>query len=231
MTVDFMSRLNIATRIVLNKETFAFEPLPNVKDIMKGDPISLGNNISFFCSHLKDIYIPKEIVINIPDVGTILWKQKIINILRNGMSAPKDPKVLMLHTGGTIGSSRVKQNGALEPVPLEAFSSLVFKLAKSHDSLINENNCEIVACDPLLDSSRMKPERWSEIARLISKYTAHQQYTGVVVTHGSDTMAYSAAALSFLLPEITIPVIVTASQVSIIVYVYLCQVTIRRSEF
>lgn len=64
-----------------------------------------------------------------------------------------------------------------------------------------------------IDSSEMQPERWIDIARTIHGALAH--YDGVVVIHGTDTMAYTASALAFLLPDLDKPVILTGSQVPI----------------
>lgn len=72
---------------------------------------------------------------------------------------------------------------------------------------------EVVPLEPLLDSSDMAPEDWVRIARAIAE--RYDDYTGFVVVHGTDTMAYTASALSFLLPGLAKPVILTGSQLSL----------------
>ena len=65
----------------------------------------------------------------------------------------------------------------------------------------------------MLDSSNMQPEEWSAIARRV--YERRKEYDGIVIIHGTDTLAYTASALSFALQQIEIPVVLTGSQVSI----------------
>lgn len=72
---------------------------------------------------------------------------------------------------------------------------------------------DVVSLEPLLDSSDMTPEDWGRIAEAIAARYDH--YTGFVVVHGTDTMAYTASALSFLLPGLAKPVILTGSQLSL----------------
>ncbi len=72
---------------------------------------------------------------------------------------------------------------------------------------------EVVALEPLLDSADMAPDDWVRIAAEI--VARHDDYAGFVVVHGTDTMAYTASALSFLLPNLSKPVILTGSQLSL----------------
>ena len=72
---------------------------------------------------------------------------------------------------------------------------------------------EVVSLEPLLDSADMAPDDWVRIARAIVE--RHDDYAGFVVVHGTDTMAYTASALSFLLPKLGKPVILTGSQLSL----------------
>lgn len=72
---------------------------------------------------------------------------------------------------------------------------------------------EVVSLEPLLDSADMAPDDWVRIARAIVE--RHNDYAGFVVVHGTDTMAYTASALSFLLPNLSKPVILTGSQLSL----------------
>ena len=72
---------------------------------------------------------------------------------------------------------------------------------------------DVVALEPLLDSADMTPDDWVRIAAAI--VARHDDYAGFVVVHGTDTMAYTASALSFLLPNLSKPVILTGSQLSL----------------
>jgi len=72
---------------------------------------------------------------------------------------------------------------------------------------------EVVSLEPLLDSADMAPDDWVRIARAIVEH--YDDYSGFVVVHGTDTMAYTASALSFLLPNLSKPVILTGSQLSL----------------
>jgi L-asparaginase len=72
---------------------------------------------------------------------------------------------------------------------------------------------DVVSLEPLLDSADMAPDDWVRIARAIVE--RHDDYAGFVVVHGTDTMAYTASALSFLLPNLSKPVILTGSQLSL----------------
>ena len=65
-----------------------------------------------------------------------------------------------------------------------------------------------------LDSANIQPENWQELAETI--YAKHRDYDGIVIFHGTDTMAYTSSVLSFMLPNIPIPVVLTGSQLSIL---------------
>lgn len=121
------------------------------------------------------------------------------------------PKVLILYTGGTIGM-RPSSRGY---VPEPGF------LADSMASMPELSSPEIPAYDiteyaPLLDSANMGPAQWLTIARDIAKQ--YHAYDGFIVIHGTDTMAYTASALPFMLEGLGKPVILTGSQIP------LCQV-------
>ncbi|MDL2235680.1 asparaginase [Christensenellaceae bacterium OttesenSCG-928-L17] len=108
-------------------------------------------------------------------------------------------KLLLLGTGGTI-ACLPGENG-LEP-GLSARELLGF---------INIDDAEVDCKDIFaLDSSNIQPEEWRQMAREIA--AAASEYAGVVVAHGTDTMAYSACMLSFMLQGIPIPVVFTGSQ-------------------
>jgi len=110
-------------------------------------------------------------------------------------------KILVLATGGTI-ASEAGANG-LEPA-VGAGGLLPYLVGVAE-------NYEITTKDILhLDSSNIQPEEWVIIAR--SVYEHHKDYDGIIITHGTDTMAYTASILSYMLKNLPIPVVLTGSQ-------------------
>ena len=115
--------------------------------------------------------------------------------------------VLLLYTGGTIGMTEDVETGALKPFDFQSLRSYVPELSRllfRIDSLSFEKP---------IDSSDMDPARWKQIARIIERN--YEQYDGFVILHGTDTMAYTASALSFMLENLNKPVILTGSQLPI----------------
>ncbi|KAL0235400.1 hypothetical protein GEMRC1_001982 [Eukaryota sp. GEM-RC1] len=114
--------------------------------------------------------------------------------------------VLLIYTGGTIGMKKV--DGHYEPSP-----GYLNELMAASPQFQNASLplYDILEYDPLLDSSNMNSSHWIRIARDIE--THYHRYTGFVVIHGTDTLAFTASALSFLLENLQKPVIVTGSQV------------------
>jgi L-asparaginase len=116
-------------------------------------------------------------------------------------------KILLIYTGGTIGMRKDFETGALKAFN---FSKLLHNIPE-----LKLLDCEIetFSFETPIDSSNMNPENWAEIARTIeNNYT---DFDGFVVLHGSDTMSYSASALSFMLENLSKPVIFTGSQLPI----------------
>jgi L-asparaginase len=114
------------------------------------------------------------------------------------------PSLLIIYTGGTIGMMQDNDSGSLRPFDFEHLYQ--------HIPLLNNfnYNIDIHSFNPLLDSSNMKPSFWADIAEVINN--KYDYYDGFVVLHGSDTMAYSASALSFMLENLNKPVVFTGSQ-------------------
>jgi L-asparaginase len=120
---------------------------------------------------------------------------------------PGQISILIIYTGGTIGMVKDPETGSLLPVDFAQISSQVPELKRFGYQL------KTITYDPPIDSSNMSPEIWVGLAGLIEKnYTA---YDGFVILHGTDTMAYSASALSFILENLDKPVIFTGSQLPI----------------
>jgi len=113
-------------------------------------------------------------------------------------------KILVIYTGGTIGMIMNKETKALEPFP--------FQDIYTHLPMLGLINAEISVKEmlPLIDSSDTNPEFWVRLATLI--YDSYNDFDGFVILHGTDTMAYTASALCFLLEGLSKPVILTGSQ-------------------
>jgi len=112
--------------------------------------------------------------------------------------------ILVIYTGGTIGMIKDQATGALKPFNFDNIYQQIPAL-KLFDFKI-----DTFCFDPVIDSSNMNPVFWVEIARVIRDN--YESYDGFVVLHGSDTMAYTASALSFILENLNKPVILTGSQ-------------------
>lgn len=116
-------------------------------------------------------------------------------------------KVLLIYTGGTIGMGCNPITGALEPLDFDHLADNVpeFKLIPTA--------IDTYQFTPAIDSSNMSPEFWAQIVSIIVE--KYDYYDGFVVLHGTDTMSYTASALSFMLENLTKPVILTGSQLPI----------------
>lgn len=115
-------------------------------------------------------------------------------------------KILIINTGGTISSVKTPQGFA--PLLGHLGETLPKLMALQHPEM---PHYDILEYDPLLDSSNMTLREWNQIASDI--YHHYEKYDGFVVLHGTDTMAYTASALSFMLENLGKPVIVTGSQI------------------
>ena len=116
-------------------------------------------------------------------------------------------KVLLIYTGGTIGMGHNPLTGALEPLD---FNHLVESMPEFRQI---KTQIDVYQFTPPIDSSDISPERWANLVRIISRN--YNNYDGFVILHGTDTMAYTASALSFMLENLTKPVILTGSQLPI----------------
>ena len=117
------------------------------------------------------------------------------------------PKVLILYTGGTIGMIKDANTDQLTNVNFEHIYDHVPELRRLNIDL------ETQSFDDPIDSSEMNIKHWQEIAKTIFENYSH--YDGFVVLHGSDTMAYTASALSFMFEGLQKPIILTGSQLPI----------------
>lgn len=117
------------------------------------------------------------------------------------------PNILLIYTGGTIGMMKDFETGALKAFN---FSKLLQKIPE-----LKQLDCNIqtISFENPIDSSNMNISKWVKIASIIEDNYA--QFDGFVVLHGSDTMSYSASALSFMLENLSKPVVFTGSQLPI----------------
>ena len=116
-------------------------------------------------------------------------------------------QILIIYTGGTIGMMTDPVTKVLKPINFEQIMDNVPELEKL--------NCDIKvhSFEQIIDSSNMNPVVWSELARLVE--ANYDEVDGFVILHGSDTMAFTASALSFMLENLGKPVIFTGSQLPI----------------
>lgn len=115
--------------------------------------------------------------------------------------------VLLILTGGTISMSEDPNTGALRPIDFERLQELMPELKKTG---IHIHSIPFL---PLIDSSDVHPPFWEKMALTIQEN--YDEYDGFVILHGTDTMAYSASALSFMLENLSKPVIFTGAQLPI----------------
>ena len=118
----------------------------------------------------------------------------------------KKKKILIIHTGGTIGMVRTENGYAPKS------GALVEELRQIRDLSSPEMpEWDLIEFDPLLDSTNVRYEQWNSIADAIALH--YDEYDGFVILHGTDTLAYSASALSFMLEGLDKPVVFTGAQI------------------
>lgn len=118
-----------------------------------------------------------------------------------------DKSVLIIYTGGTIGMVNDPETGALCPFNFEQIAKAVPEIKEFGFDIDSYTLPEII------DSSDLKPSVWADLCKII--LDNYEKYSGFVILHGTDTMAYSASALSFMLSNLTKPVVFTGSQLPI----------------
>lgn len=111
-------------------------------------------------------------------------------------------KILLITTGGTIAS--VAGENGLAPMGSGILAAEIDQLRAYYDITVHDLMC--------LDSSNIQPEEWVSIARCV--FAHRRGYDGIVITHGTDTMAYTSSVLSFMLPNIDLPVVLTGAQLA-----------------
>jgi L-asparaginase len=123
------------------------------------------------------------------------------------MKTKKEISILIIYTGGTIGMVHDPETGSLVPIDFRHITDHVPELRKFGYDLHS------VSFNPVKDSSNIDPDVWIKMAEIIEN--SYNDFDGFVVLHGTDTMAYTASALSFMLENLAKPVILTGSQLPI----------------
>ena len=115
--------------------------------------------------------------------------------------------ILIIYTGGTIGMKNDAETGALVPFDFSAIYDEFPSLKRLNVDI------DVLTMNPVIDSSNVTPANWAALAELIRDNYA--RYDGFVVLHGTDTMSYTASAMSFMLENLAKPVVFTGSQIPI----------------
>lgn len=115
--------------------------------------------------------------------------------------------VLIIYTGGTIGMKTNPETGSLTPFKFDQIESEVPELKKFGIKI------DTYTFNPIIDSSNVTPDVWCKLAQIIKDN--YNLYDGFVVLHGTDTMSYTASAISFMMQNLDKPIIFTGSQIPI----------------
>lgn len=121
--------------------------------------------------------------------------------------ATQQSSILIIYTGGTIGMVQRPDDGSLAPVNFDELSKELPQLKKF------AFNISSITFDPVLDSSNITISLWVKLAKTIEEN--YHKYDGFVILHGTDTMAYTASALSFMFENLSKPVVMTGAQLPI----------------
>lgn len=113
--------------------------------------------------------------------------------------------VLLIYTGGTIGMKTNPETGSLAPFDFSQIINEVPELKKFDITI------DTITFDPIIDSSNVQPAQWCDMVLLLQQN--YQKYDGFVVLHGTDTMSYTASAVSFMMENLAKPIIFTGSQI------------------
>lgn len=115
--------------------------------------------------------------------------------------------ILLIYTGGTIGMVENSATGSLEPFDFAHLNNHIPELQRF------KFHVDHIVFDPVIDSSEITPEHWKKMVHIIEDN--YEKYDGFVILHGTDTMAYTASALSFMLENLHKPVVLTGAQLPI----------------
>lgn len=116
-------------------------------------------------------------------------------------------KILIINTGGTIGMINSDKGNSKSPlIPAKSWEDI-----SSNFPMLNSYNVDLIQLNKLVDSSDIDSKTWIKLADLISEN--YDKYSGFIILHGTDTMSYTASALSFMLKNLAKPVILTGAQI------------------
>lgn len=123
------------------------------------------------------------------------------------MEVKETTSILVIYTGGTIGMKHNPETGSLAPFNFEQIEDEVPELKKFGFKL------DTISFSPLIDSSNITPEFWVKLVEMVKDN--YNRYDGFVILHGTDTMSYTASALSFMIQNLDKPIVLTGSQLPI----------------
>ncbi len=123
------------------------------------------------------------------------------------MDGKEITSILVIYTGGTIGMKHNPETGSLAPFNFEQIEVEVPELKKFGFKL------DTISFSPLIDSSNITPEFWVRLVEMVRDN--YSSYDGFVILHGTDTMSYTASALSFMIQNLDKPIVLTGSQLPI----------------
>ncbi|MCD6090123.1 MAG: asparaginase [Bacteroidales bacterium] len=112
--------------------------------------------------------------------------------------------ILVIYTGGTIGMFKDPETGSLRPFNFDELYDYMPSLE------LFKFKIDSYSFDPIIDSANINPDYWVKLVEVISEN--YEKYDGFVILHGTDTMSYTASALSFMLDNLNKPVVITGSQ-------------------
>jgi glutamyl-tRNA(Gln) amidotransferase subunit D len=155
-----------------------------------------------------NIGIPKEDVLKIKVLEK--YKEKPESKEEKKREMKKElPNIAMIITGGTISSSVDIKTGAVKPL------TSVKKLFQFYPEIFNIVNVKAVEAPFMVLSENISYKEWKALAKVVKKYLDDSTIQGIIITHGTDTLHYTSAALSFFLKNINKPVVLTYAQRSI----------------
>lgn len=123
------------------------------------------------------------------------------------MKSKKKTSILIIYTGGTIGMITNQQTGSYQAFNFNNIREQIPEL------LSFEFDIETISFEKPIDSANLKPDTWIHLVNILKKN--HSKYSGFVILHGTDTMAYTASALSFMMRDFNKPIIITGSQLPV----------------
>jgi L-asparaginase len=144
-----------------------------------------------------------------PRLGSTFGATSDADVFSDASALSNQPRVsvLVIYTGGTLGMVSERKTGQLIPFNFERVLDQVPELHRL------DFDITLITLRDIIDSSNMKPANWVELANIIQKN--YDQFNSFVILHGTDTMAYTASALSFMLVNLAKPVILTGAQLPI----------------